>query len=147
MLTKRWSRAAVCLAVCLALSLALSFFTAYAAQAFSVQCPAEGLFTGPLEVGDLPNPSAGWDVFLEGKPLKIELLPPLGAKGFWLITCQIDIGGGTVEISAHVDRKRACQLSTKKGVITSLQNGGQSCSIAPGSTGDASDDRCAVICD
>jgi hypothetical protein len=98
---------------------------------FSIHCPQEGLFSAPPElVGDLPNPAAGWDLFLEvATPEKIELSPPpKGVDGFWLIACYLNLrGGGSIELSAHIKGRRVCSLSPNGGVIAALPNGGNCC--------------------
>jgi hypothetical protein len=109
----------------------------------SIPCPAEGLFTGPLELApELPNPSAGWDLYLEGTPARIELSPPRSPEGFWLISCYY---GEFVEISAHVRGSKTCRLSPNEGVITPLKDGGQSC-LFDRSTADATRNSCIVTC-
>jgi hypothetical protein len=105
-----------------------------------VRCPVEGLFDAPREIGDTPNPAAGWQLFLEGKPRKVELQPPAGPQGTWLITCHVDVGGALVPINAYMSRTKACQLSANGGNLTSLPNGGQSCLIGAG------DDSCLITC-
>jgi hypothetical protein len=122
------------------------FFTVLAtvsvasAQNIRVRCPSEGLFNAPREIGDQPNPAAGWEIFLEGKPRKIELVPPAGPQGPWLITCQLDFGGASVSINAYMNGTKKCQLSANGGNLTSLPNGGQSCLIGAG------DDSCLITC-
>jgi surface antigen len=108
------------------------------AQDIKVRCPSEGLFDAAREIGDRPNPAAGWQLFLEGKPRKIELQPPTGPQGTWLITCHVDVGGALVPINAYMNGTRACRFSG--GNLTSLPNGGQSCSV------DAANDSCLITC-
>jgi hypothetical protein len=93
-----------------------------------LRCPSEGLFDAPREIGDRPNPVAGWQLFLEGKPLKIELHPPAGPQGTWLITCHVDVGGAVVP-NAYLNGTMACRFSG--GNLTSLPNEGQSCLVDP----------------
>jgi hypothetical protein len=64
-------------------SIVLIFFAMLAGTAIAsardieVRCPSEGLFDAPARVaGDIPNPAAGWQTFLEGKPRKVELSAP-----------------------------------------------------------------------
>jgi hypothetical protein len=117
--------------------------TIQAKAEFSIQCPREGLFSAPQTLGDMPNPSAGWDVFLEeAMPQKIELLPPQkGAEGSWLITCFVNIrGGGSIELSSHVSGTRACSVSTNGGMIAALPGGGNFCLFG------AAGNSCSVNC-
>lgn len=110
---------------------------------FLIRCPKEGLFSAPVQLGDMPNPSAGWDLFLdEATPKRIELSPPKkGAEGSWLITCYVNVrGGGSMELSSHIRGTRVCSLLANGGVITPLPDGGNSCVF-----GDAQD-SCSVSC-
>jgi hypothetical protein len=107
-----------------------------------IRCPSEGLFDAPPKIGDQPNPSAGWQMFLEGTPVEVELSHP---SETWLITCRVNIGGATVEINAYMSKNRSCQIAPNGGVVTSLKNGGQSCLIGS-SNSDALHDRCVVHC-
>jgi hypothetical protein len=126
--------------------LVASFLNTAGAEDISIQCPTEGLFDGPAELApQMPNPSAGWRLFFEGTPQRIELSPPRNPQGFWLIACYLDFGGGGVEISAHIRGTRKCQLSPNGGVVTPLQDGRQSCLIGT-SDAEALRDRCVVIC-
>ena len=112
------------------------------ARALAIRCPVEGQFTGPLELApEVPNPSAGWDLWLEGMPQKIALSPPRSLEGSWLITCYYMVGGGgaSVETNARIRGTRKCILVANGGVVTALKDGGQSCLIA--GPPDASDDR------
>jgi hypothetical protein len=116
---------------------------------FSIHCPQEGLFSAPLELGDMPNPSAGWDLFLEeASPQKIELSPPpRGEDGFWLITCHVTVrGGGSIELSSHINGTRVCSLSANGGVIAALPNGGQSCLFEKSGKAELSHNSCSVNC-
>lgn len=117
--------------------------SAEAKAEFSVQCPQEGSFSAPLQLGDMPNPSAGWDFFLEeATPKRIELSqPPKGTDGSWLVTCYVNIrGGGTIELSSHVSGTRLCSMSGSKGAVTTMPDGSSSCLF------DAAGDSCSVNC-
>ena len=62
--------------------LVASFLNAAGAVDISIQCPTDGLFDGPPELApQLPNPSAGWRLILEGTPQRIELSPPRSPQG------------------------------------------------------------------
>jgi hypothetical protein len=111
-----------------------------AAQEIKVRCPTEGMFDAPRELGDMPNPAAGWQTFLEGTPRKVELVPPTGPGGWWLITCYLDVGGALVPINALLSGTRKCQLTGNGGSITPLPNKGQSCMIGAGN------DSCLITC-
>jgi hypothetical protein len=108
------------------------------AEDIKVRCPSEGSFDAPLEIAGIPNPAAGWQTFLEGKPRKIDLSAPPGKDGFWLITCHIDVGGALVPINAHVGGTKTCRFA-EKGVST-LPNGGQICVVGAGQ------DSCLITC-
>ncbi len=111
-----------------------------AAQEIKVRCPTEGMFDAPRELGDMPNPAAGWQTFLEGIPRKVELVPPTGSDGWWLITCHLDVGGALVPINAHLSASKKCQFDVNGGSVTPLPNKGQSCMIGAGN------DSCLVTC-
>ena len=127
------------------LIIAMTLFTlladvaAASARDIEVRCPSEGLFDAPpLIAGDIPNPAAGWQTFLEGKPHKVELSPPHTRDGFWLITCHINVGGALVEINAHLGSERKCSFSSR--AVSALPNGGQACVIGAGP------DSCLIVC-
>jgi hypothetical protein len=129
---------------------ALWSFVANEAKAeFSINCPEEGLFSAPPKLlGDMPNPSAGWDLFLdEAMPQKIELLPPPnGGEGSWLITCYVNVRGGLIALNARVSGTRVCSLSADGGVVTALPNGGQSCLFGESGKVGMPRNSCSVNC-
>jgi hypothetical protein len=119
--------------------------SAAGAQELLLPCPTEGLFTGPPQIIDMPNPLAGWDFFLEGTLIKVELSPPAKPEEFWLFTCYIGVGGTSVAISAHMAGRKACRILPNGGVLTTLQNGSQSCLVG-GTPNATPNDRCVVTC-
>ena len=112
--------------------------------ALAIRCPVEGRFTGPLELApELPNPSAGWDFYLEGAPRRMELSAAPTKDGFWLITCHLSIEpNGVLSIAAHMSGRRRCRMVTEDGKITARPDGGEFCERKE--SGPAA--SCAVVC-
>jgi hypothetical protein len=79
------------------------------------RCPVEGQFEAPpLIFGGIPNPSGGWQLWLEGTPQKMELTPLRGHGDGWRFACYIDVGGAAVELTASIGGERKCQLIPNK---------------------------------
>jgi len=117
------------------------------AQALLFHCPVEGLFSAPPLIADMPNPSAGWDFFLDEATIQEVVLSSAPKRnGFWLITCRIGLGakGTTIEITAHISGTRSCQISPNGGSIISQRDGSQSCLVNK-SNADMRD-HCTITC-
>ena len=70
----------------------------------------------------------------------VELERPRNLEGFWLITCQIDVGGAPVSINAYMNGEKKCELLAHGGTVAPTKNDGQSCTFG------SSEESCIISC-
>src|SRR5262245_17101855 len=82
------------------------------AAPMEITCPIEGNLSGELTLpGGVPNPAAGWEYWLEGEPLRLQLsLLSKSDPPAWRITCFMHVKpNGIVDLSMTLGGGMKCR--------------------------------------